>query len=168
MPHSQHAGGGHHSVVRAHGAAAPPLHSVRGAGWALHAVRSLYLSAQSNTEPPCWLLWSGVEHDGWHTTKLILCTTNHVSRDTELGKKQAARAAAEAARAAAAITIQAAVRRRLAEKKVRGSSANFFSAVFCRARCMLCGNGHRSSCVELAASWSPHCRQGQAGWRRRR
>ncbi|KAI7836877.1 hypothetical protein COHA_009277 [Chlorella ohadii] len=39
-------------------------------------------------------------------------------RDTELGKKQAARAAAEAARAAAAITIQAAVRRRLAEKKV--------------------------------------------------
>lgn len=40
-------------------------------------------------------------------------------RDTELGKKQAARAAEDAARAAAATAIQAAVRRRLAQKKVR-------------------------------------------------
>ncbi|KAL4419268.1 hypothetical protein ABPG77_004826 [Micractinium sp. CCAP 211/92] len=38
-------------------------------------------------------------------------------RDTELGKKQAARAAEEARRSAAAITIQAAVRRRLAQKQ---------------------------------------------------
>ncbi|PSC74954.1 Myosin-J heavy chain isoform A [Micractinium conductrix] len=38
-------------------------------------------------------------------------------RDTELGKKQAARAAEEAQRAAAAITIQAAVRRRMAQKQ---------------------------------------------------
>jgi len=39
-------------------------------------------------------------------------------RDTELGKKQAARAAEEAQRATAAITIQAAMRRRLAQKQV--------------------------------------------------
>ncbi|KAI3425379.1 hypothetical protein D9Q98_009143 [Chlorella vulgaris] len=38
-------------------------------------------------------------------------------RDTELGKKQAARAAEEAARGAAAVTIQAGVRRLLARKK---------------------------------------------------
>ncbi|KAL4420012.1 hypothetical protein ABPG75_007110 [Micractinium tetrahymenae] len=38
-------------------------------------------------------------------------------RDTELGKKQAARAAEEARRIAAAVTIQAAVRRRLAQKQ---------------------------------------------------
>lgn len=38
-------------------------------------------------------------------------------RDTEIGKKQAARAADEAHRMAAAVTIQACVRRHLAQKK---------------------------------------------------
>lgn len=47
----------------------------------------------------------------------VLYTLTLPYRETELGQRQAARAAQESARASAAITIQAAVRRRLAQKQ---------------------------------------------------
>ena len=58
----------------------------------------------------------------------------------ELGKRQAARAASEALQLAAAVTIQAYVRRRMAEKRVR--------AFFLRSSCFLL-----SSCFLVPAEF---------------
>lgn len=49
-------------------------------------------------------------------------TRSSFRKATELGKRQAARAALNAKRAAAAVTIQKHARRRMASKKVQGPS----------------------------------------------